>query len=352
MTNRIEKIKEIIIKKNVDAMFITDIVDIRYLSGFTGSTAYMIITAEKAFFYTDGRYTLQAAKEVSPNILTIVVKSYKDMFLKELPKYNKVILQSSCTLSIAKLVKDTVVDILVDEENILQVMRMIKDNNEIDLIKTQYAIAAKSFKESLEHFKIGSSEIEWAASLEYNLKRNGADCVSFETIVASGERGALPHGVASNKIINKDEPVIVDFGSKQGYNSDYTRMVYGGTNTNIKYVIGIVREALLKSIAAVEVGITAKELDFIAREHISSFGYGKYFNHSLGHGVGLNVHELPVINPESDIILEEGMIFTIEPGIYLPNAFGVRLEDTVLVTSTGAEVISMYLESYIYSPKE
>lgn len=345
----IEKIRQILKDKNVDAFFITNINDIRYLSGFTGSTAYMIITNEKSFFYTDGRYTLQAAMEVGNGILSIVVKSYREMIEKEMSKYNKVLLQPNCFLSVAEIVRKTGAEIIVDDEDSIKVMRMIKNENEINLIKAQYKLAAKSFKDSLSSFRIGVSEKEWAAILEYNLKKNNADGVSFETIVASGKRSALPHGVASNKIIDENEPVLIDFGSKQGYTSDYTRMVYNGSDKEVKNIIGIVREALLKAIAAVEVGVECREIDLIAREHISSFGYGKYFNHSLGHGVGIDVHELPLINVESKTKLAEGMIFTIEPGIYLPNSFGVRLEDTVLVTSSGAEVISNHLDNYVYS---
>lgn len=352
MSYKIDKIRKILLEKNADAILITEINDIRYLSGFTGSTAYMIITNEKAFFYTDGRYTIQAATEVKEGILCIVVKSYREMLEKEMAKYNNVLLQSSCSLLLAEIVKKSGSNIIVDNGDVMKVMRSVKDKEEIDLIKAQYLLAAKAFKDSLSSFKVGLKERDWAASLEYNLKINNADGVSFDTIVASGVRSALPHGVASSKIIEVDEPVLVDFGSKQGYTSDYTRMVYGGNNQEVKQIIGIVREALLKAIAAVDVGVPCKDIDLIARQHISSFGYGKYFNHSLGHGVGLDVHELPLINVESETLLEEGMIFTIEPGIYLPNSFGVRLEDTVLVTSNGAEVISSPLDDYVYMPAE
>lgn len=350
MTSRIDKVKAALKKTGASAVFITDMSDIRYLSGFTGSTAYLLISDEKNMFFTDGRYTLQAAQEVYPEIECVTVKSYQDIFLKEVPKYNKVLLQPSCILGVASLIKKGGCEVLIDDNNIIKHLRMVKENDEIMLIRAQYALAAEAFKTSLNSFKIGLSERDWAAALEYNIKINGADGVSFETIVASGVRGAMPHGTASSKIIQKDEPVIIDFGSEQGYTSDYTRMIYGGDDKNIMHVINIVKEAVLKSIESVKPGVACKDIDTIAREHISSFGYGEYFNHSLGHGVGLDVHELPVLNLQSNDIIEENMIFTIEPGIYIPDNFGVRLEDTVLVTASGAEVISSFLNDYVYLP--
>ena len=351
MIRRTETLKKILKEKSIPAIFITNLADVSYLSGFTGTTAYMIISHDRCVFFTDGRYTVQARDEVYPHIEKISVKSYKDLFEKEVTKYRRIMLQGECPLSIASAVKSQGTDIIVDSNSIIKTMRMIKDRDEIALIKAQYRLAAEAFKESLSSFKMGLSEIEWAAALEYNIKKKGAKGVSFETIVASGYRGAMPHGCASQKIINKDEPVIIDFGSQKGYASDYTRMIYGGNDKNVTTVINIVREAMLKAIEAVKPGVTSAYLDDVARQHISSFGYGEYFNHSLGHGVGIDVHELPVINSQSNNIIEENMIFTIEPGIYLPDKFGVRLEETVLVTSYGAEVISSFLEDYVYLPK-
>ena len=351
MTPCISKVQAAIKKLGADAALITDMADIRYLSGFTGSTAFLLIENETCVFFTDGRYTLQAKEQVHPQIEQVIVKTYQDVFKDYTSKYKRVLLQASCNLGTADSVKKSGADIIVDNDDLLKTMRMVKTDDEISLITAQYALAAKSFKDSLNSFCIGSSEREWAAVLEYNIKKNGASGVSFETIVASGFRGAMPHGTASSKIIEKNEPVIIDFGSQLGYTSDYTRMIYGGCDKNIMSVINIVKDALLKSIDAIKAGVSCKDIDAVARDYISSKGYGEYFNHSLGHGVGLNVHELPVLNPKSSYIIEEGMVFTIEPGIYLPNKFGVRLEDTVVVYSSGFEVISSYLEDYIYLPK-
>lgn len=350
MTERINKIRAALKAKRLSAMFITDLADIRYISGFTGSAAYILITKENVLFFTDGRYAIQSENEVSPDIKRIILKRYKDVFKGNWGKYGKILVQAECSVAIASLLKSAGAKIVEDKKDTIKTMRMIKNDAEIKLIKEQYALAAEAFLKSLEEFKIGRSEREWAAALEYNVKTCGADDVSFETIVASGFRGAMPHGRASSKKIEAAEPVIIDFGSKCGYNSDYTRMVYGGNDKEVLHVINIVREAVLRSIEAVKPGRFCKDIDAIARKHISSCGFGRYFTHSLGHGVGLDVHELPVLNKFSKTRIEEGMIFTIEPGIYLPNRFGVRLEDTVLVTANGAEVISSGLEKYVYAP--
>ncbi len=350
MTELINKFRAALKARGIPAAFITDPADIRYLSGFTGSTAYILITGENAVFFTDGRYTVQAAEEVCGDMERVIVSRYADVFAEQGEKYSKILLQSGCPLGIASIIRSAGAQIEADVEETLKTMRMVKDAGEIELIKAQYALAAKAFLKSLESFKTGLSERDWAAALEYNIKTGGADGVSFETIVASGVRGAMPHGTASSKRIGPDEPVIIDFGSRQGYTSDYTRMVYGGSDGEVLRVINIVREAVLKSIDAVRPGVVCRDIDGIARDHISSRGFGEYFNHSLGHGVGLDVHELPVLNSSGGVRLEEGMIFTVEPGIYLPGRFGVRLEDTVLVTADGAEVISRGLDNYVYPP--
>lgn len=347
--SRIDILRKKMAEKNVSAMLITNIPDIYYLSRFTGSTAYMIITGDEARFFTDGRYSVQSAAEVCSDIERIIVPRYSVLFENECPKYKKIMLQPNCDLATADMIKDSGTEIVIDKDNLLLSMRTFKDDAEIVAVKNQYRLAAEAFKKALSSFKSGVSEMSWAAGLEYNMKMLGARGASFETIVASGVRSCLPHGAASAKIVGKGEPVILDFGSIDKYASDYTRMIYSGKDRDVLNIIQILKDAVQFSIDGVKTGVKCADIDAIARDYITEKGFGEYFNHSLGHGVGLDVHEQPVLNPQSKNIVEDGMIFTIEPGIYLPGRFGARLEDTVLVKNGKAEVISLYLDKYVYN---
>lgn len=338
------KLKE----KNIGAFLVSDLKDICYLTGFTGTAAYMIVTPTDAVFYTDGRYEEQSKQQVGTKAQRVVIPRYSNLFKEECPKYKNLVLQKKCELGIAQSIEESGCSVTVDKNDLLLVSRMIKSDDEIALIKEQYNIAGAAFNKSLPSFISGTSEKSWAAFLEYNMKTAGAIGESFETIIASGERGAMPHGVASDKIIQKGEPVILDFGSRNQYTSDYTRMLYSGNDKDVLDVIDIVRSAMLKAFENVRSGVKCAEIDSIARDYISSKGFGKYFNHSLGHGVGLDVHELPVLNSISQDIIQDGMVFTIEPGIYLPGKFGVRLEETVLIKNGRGEMISRFIDKYVY----
>lgn len=346
--SRIKKFREKLSFKGIGAILVTDMKDIRYLSGFTGSTAFMIITPGEARFFTDGRYIAQAEEEVSPEIERVILSRYSVLFAEECPKYKKITLQSAASLETEALVKDAGVEISVERENILLKMRAIKEHDEIEAVKEEYRLAASAFKKSLPSFRAGIPEKHWAAVLEYNMKLAGADGPGFDTIVASGFRSCLPHGAASMKIVDKKDPVILDFGSIENYNSDYTRMFYTGNDREVLNIINILENAVKFAIDGVKRGTKCSDIDKIARDYIDSKGFGEYFTHSLGHGVGLNVHELPVLNSSSRDVCEEGMIFTVEPGIYIPGKYGARLEDTVLVKDGGGEVISGYLDKYVY----
>ncbi len=261
-------------------------------------------------------------------------------------------MQPSCSISISSEISASGVSVYLDEKDFMLKLRMIKDNSEISLIKEQYVLAGKAFLRSLKSFKYETSENSWAAALEYHMRMLGAKKPSFETIVASGVRGAMPHGVASSKKILQNEPIIIDFGSSDKYTSDYTRMVYAGQDEEVLKIIDIVRTALEKAIDNIQAGMTCDQIDNIARSYIAECGYGEYFNHSLGHGVGIDVHELPTIKPKNDTIIEDNMIFTIEPGIYLPNRFGVRLEQTVFINNGKPDIISTTLDKYVYNIME
>jgi Xaa-Pro aminopeptidase len=236
---------------------------------------------------------------------------------------------------------------LISLERELKNLRALKDAQELALIRTAIDISSKAFLHILGILKEGVQEREIALEMEFFMKHNGAEALGFDIIVASGRRSALPHGKASHKSIEKGDLILIDFGSGfQGYHSDQTRtVVCGQSSSEQKKIYQIVKEAQEKAMEEVRPDIPLHEVDAAARDHIRNQGYGEYFGHGTGHGIGLVVHEDPFVNSENKEFAQEGMIFTIEPGIYLPNWGGVRIEDMIRVTSHGAEILT-------YLPKE
>lgn len=348
-SNAINLLQKQLEKTSHDAYFISNMVEISYLLPFTGSSAYLIVERDEIIFMTDARYDIQSKYEINnSNVKIDIVHSYADA-LKSLEKYNSILIPPTSSLQIYEELCSLELSVNIDKSDIITQSRLTKENDEIKLIKEQYDISARAFKKSITNFRFGESEKTWAAELAYNIILEGAIGESFDTIVASGHRGALPHGRASEKVVDDSEPVIIDFGSRSTYNSDYTRVVYNGNNSEVLDIIDIVRSTLLKAIDAVAVGKNSSDIDKVARDYIDSKGYGEFFNHSLGHGIGLAVHELPYFNKSKNTVLSNNMIFTIEPGIYLPNKFGIRLEETVLIRNNQVELLSSHLDHYIYT---
>lgn len=346
-SEKINQIRQEMKRNKASCLFITDLADIAWLTGFTGTTAYAAITQSSAIFITDGRYATYAKNMLNDYWELVIVKSYRDFFTKFSKHNKKITIQNTARADLYfQLSQNSTIDI--DTADTLLRMRMIKTEKEIHDLKDEYSLAARAFLKSLECWQYGQTEQQWAATLEYNMKMLGARSPSFETIIASGKRGALPHGTASQKIIQNNEAVTIDFGSKRLYNSDYTRVIYSGTDENILNIINIVQEALELSIKNIKPNVKCSYIDKKAREYIDNKGYGKYFIHGLGHGVGCEVHEMPNINSKSDIIIEKGMVFTIEPGIYIPDKYGIRLEQTVAVNENGCELLSNMLDKYVY----
>ncbi|PKM92626.1 MAG: hypothetical protein CVU80_02385 [Elusimicrobia bacterium HGW-Elusimicrobia-4] len=222
-------------------------------------------------------------------------------------------------------------------------LRLIKDQSEIEKIKTACKISQKAIEHSEKKLKIGITEKELADELEYFLRRNGAEKSAFDIIVASGKNAADPHHKPTNRKIQKNDIVIIDLGCVcEGYNSDLTRTFFlGKINKYAENVFEIVKEAQKKAISVIKDGATCKEVDFAARNFINKNGFGKYFVHGTGHGVGIDIHEEPSVSAKSKMVLKAGMVVTVEPGIYIPDRFGVRIEDTVLVTKSGCEVLTI-----------
>ena len=347
MRKRLNNLRKLMREKNIPAFFITRLADIAWLTYFTGSTAYLLVTENEARFITDGRYETQV-KEHLPDFWTLeIAKSYQNCFTAHAK--GRIVFQKEGTLGLMHLFETGGASVSVEEKDWLAELRIVKDAGELVKLKEEYILAGNAFLDALSKYAYGDPECRWSAILEFNMKLEGAS-PSFETIVASGARGALPHGVASNKIIHESDAVTVDFGSKRIYNSDYTRVIYQGNDPEIIKIIDTVRTALEVARDLVRPGVKCAILDEAASNIIDKRGYKGFFNHSLGHGVGLEVHELPRISAlAEETILKPGMVFTIEPGIYIPSKYGIRLEETVYVTETGCELLSAVLDKYVYT---
>ena len=345
---RIARAKELMSKHEVDGILLKDESTIRYLTGFTGDSSLLYLSSKRALLITDGRYTEQAQQEMkyfeayeykptgSESIWEAAVNFAKEDGLKALGFDGSH--YSFTEYNILKNLLDTIQLKSMDFSGI----RIIKDGKELEYLLRAALIADQAFTKLLEEIKPGVSEKELAAKLEYYMRVLGSEKVSFDTIVASGARSALPHGAASEKIIEAGDFVTFDFGAVyKGYHSDMTRtIVVGKASPWQKEIYDIVEKAQAKGMKAARLGMTGKELDAIVREVIEKSGYGDNYIHGTGHGVGLEIHELPNINKRGEQKLQAGMIFSIEPGIYIPHKGGVRIEDTVVLTENGARALN------------
>ena len=348
---RIKKAFSLLRREKIDCLLVTNMPHVRYLSGFTGSNGMILLTPRRAYFLTDFRYLVQAQKEVKNCKVTIADRE----LTSELPKLSELSKKARVGVEAAHMslkMLDKLKDLLpkVDfrpTENLIESLSRIKDADEIKKIKKAIRIADKAFADILGSLKPGVTEKEIAFEMEYNMRSMGAESIAFDIIVASGQRSSMPHGIASTKKLRKGDFVTLDFGCiYQGYASDITRtVVLGKATEKHKKIYDVVLTAQKKACKAVKPGLACSRLDGVARDIIMKAGYGDYFGHGLGHGIGLAVHDNPSLNPRSTDTLAEGMVVTIEPGIYIPNWGGVRVEDDVLVTSSGGQILSK-------SPKE
>lgn len=351
----LQKLEERMELDGIKQMLVTFPEDIYYLSGFTGSNGAILLTLDddmdSAIFMTDGRYITQSRVEViDPRFKIEIVDKITARVTDLVAKVNATTpLYVQSTMSVSQYIKySKKFDVKVDGANHVAMLRATKSDHEVSEITKQFTLASKAFQTALGNWKYGQTELEWAAQLEYQMKILGAKGSSFETIIASGSRSALPHGAASNKVIKRGDPITVDFGSQLRYCSDITRQVYDGDDMEFLKVLDIIHTAMKMSIDAAKPGMDCRQLDTIARDYIASRGYGGYFTHSLGHGVGLEIHEYPSMGQLSTDRLEVGMVVTIEPGVYIPDKYGARLEDTIVITQNGAKSITP-LDSYVYS---
>ncbi|SER80669.1 Xaa-Pro aminopeptidase [Psychrobacillus sp. OK032] len=342
---KLAKLRTALEEKGIDALLITNGFNRRYMTGFTGTAGVAIVSKNDAVFITDFRYTEQAASQIKD---FRIVKHEKTLIEEVANQVTGMGIQSlgfekeDLTYSSFELYKKAVKADLVPLTGLVEKIRLIKTDEEISIIKAACRIADEAYEHIVTYIKPGMTELEVSNELEFFMRKRGATSSSFDTIVASGVRSALPHGVASDKVIEVGEFVTLDFGAiYNGYISDTTRTVaVGEPSEQLKEIYQVVLDSQLLALEKVKPGMTGKEADAIARDYIASKGYGEAFGHSLGHGIGLEVHEGPGLSFRSDIVLEPGMVITIEPGIYLPNIGGVRIEDDALVTENGLEKLT------------
>lgn len=346
LKNRRSRLKRFFEEYSLKAVLFSNLRNIRYLCGFSGSEGALLISQDSAWFLCDSRYTAQASEEVqgaevrecAPNRMETVAALAGEFGLDRIGFEAAHTNVSTFRRMTEKLAGVELVELGPDLDEI----RICKDRAEIELLGSVATLSSQSLAAVLASIRPGVREVDIALELEFEMRRRGAEGKAFDFIVASGVRGAMPHGRASDKTIQSGELVTIDFGAlKDGYHSDETVTVAcGKPGIREQEIHSIVRTAHDLAIKGVRPGVGCKDLDEVARSYIRDKGYGDYFGHGLGHGVGLEIHEMPALSPRSTAVLEEGMIITIEPGIYIPGFGGVRIEDTVVVTGSGCDLIT------------
>ncbi|OKL38086.1 M24 family metallopeptidase [Domibacillus mangrovi] len=341
----LEKLRVQLAENGIDGLFIMSPYNRRYVTGFTGTAGAVIVTQHAAVFLTDFRYMEQAARQAegftivqhSKPILQEAMEQAEKLGLSTLGFETEYVSHQEYE-QLKKQFKGTLKPVAGLVEN----LRLIKTESEIKILKKACDIADGAFKHILDFLKPGIREIDVSNELEFYMRKCGATSSSFDIIVASGVRSALPHGVASDKIIKSGDFVTLDFGAfYKGYASDITRTVaVGEPSAQLKEIYEIVLEAQMTAVDQIRPGMTGKEADAITRDIITLKGYGDAFGHSTGHGLGLEIHESPTLSLRNDKPLTAGMVVTVEPGIYLPGIGGVRIEDDILLTDSGNEMLT------------
>lgn len=335
------------------AMLITSDHNRRYLTGFTGSAGVVLVTASEAVLFTDFRYTEQAgAQSDGVEVVEHPTTGYYEPVAERLRRagIERLLFEDGAvTYAAYSTLAERLAPVrLAPAGKVLEKLRAVKEPAEIAIIEAAADIADRTFAHILDFIRPGAKESDIALEMEFYMRKLGASGTSFDTIVASGERSAMPHGVASDRIIGTGEFVTLDFGAYyRGYCSDLTRTVFVGTPTDRhREIYGIVLEAQLHALAHLKPGMSGREGDALTRDIITRYGYGDQYGHSTGHGIGLYIHEEPRLSFSApDSILLPGHVVTVEPGIYIPGFGGVRIEDDVVLTDDGIKILTR-------SPKE
>lgn len=364
MLDRREKLKKALSSQNVQAVLINSPSNLAYFTGFTGGEAFFIMDlgSGEGYVITDSRYYEQVEMECMG--LTLVrqgqrnhVEVIREMLAHMRPEKVDYRIAIEDRLNLGDYLK--LVDVsgqaaafpslhgkdgwnLVICSKEINACRMVKDAGELEKLRRAEAIGDAAFSQILDYIRPGRTEAEIALELEYAMKKEGASGLSFDTIVASGKHSSMPHARVTDRRLERGDFITMDFGCVyQGYCSDMTRTVaLGEPSEEMRKVYQIVLEANLAAVEQIQAGIPCNEIDAVSRNYIADHGYGEYFGHGLGHGVGLEIHEEPRFSPKCDVVTQENMVITVEPGIYLPGRFGVRIEDLVVVTKSGCERLS------------
>ncbi|GAA0177231.1 Xaa-Pro peptidase family protein [Clostridium sediminicola] len=344
-TARLINLRDKLQEKHLSGILLNSDANRNYITGFTGDESYALITKERAFFITDSRYIQQAKLEAKlfevvdykGDLVSCISNLIRDLKIEKLAFEDEKI-----SFSQYDKFKNGFECELVPQEGMVEELRIVKDDYEIECISKAAEIADKAFSHITNFIKVGMKESEVALELEFFMKKLGASALSFTSIVASGVRSSLPHGTATSKVINDGDFLTLDFGCVyNGYCSDMTRtVVIGKPNEKMIEIYETVKFAQEKALEEIAPGKMCSDIDKVARDYIKSKGYGSYFGHGLGHGVGSEIHEEPRVSPKSKTMLKCGMVITDEPGIYIPEFGGVRIEDLILVTEDGCKVLS------------
>ncbi len=345
-SRRIEEVRRLLVSSRLQGLLVTFLPNIRYLTGFSGSNAAVLVRTDETIFITDSRYRDQVSTEVTGartvitrgNIFEAIVRGH---FVS--PKDRIGFESGSVTVSTYANLKRLLGGIrFVPTNSLVEHVRIRKDESEIDAIRQAARISDKVFRKILTIMKPGMREQDVSAEISYWNRYYGSEGNAFDPIVASGIRGALPHGRATAKPLQCGEMITIDMGCRiRGYRSDITRTVsLGKPRGEMRTIYRIVREAQEKALAAAVPSVKLRSLDNVARSHIRQKGYGKFFTHALGHGLGLEIHERPLVSAKGTGTLAENSVVTVEPGIYVPGVGGVRIEDDIVLRQGGNEVLT------------
>lgn len=344
------------LKDSSHAALLTSEVARRYATGFHSSAGFVFITKEKSYFIIDSRYYEKAAQQAE-GVEVLLLSDIRKQIYAIIEEHGiKTVSIESRTVTVSeledykKLFNTLTVDSTNWLSNTIDKMRVIKSAEEIQKIEAAQRIAEAAFSKLITNIRAGMTEKQVASVLNFYIMDLGADGISFDTIAASGVNSACPHAVPTDKPLQNGEFLTLDFGAVvDGYHSDMTRtVVIGKPDDEMKNVYNAVWGANTDALKAVRADITGKLLDNVARSTLDAWGYDKYFTHGLGHGVGLEIHEPPAVSPKSSVTLHEGMVITIEPGVYIPHRYGVRIEDMVVVTTEGCLNLTKSPKTLIY----
>lgn len=361
-TGRLDRVRAALASQELDGLLITNLTNVRYLTGFTGSAGMVAVTADEIVLTTDGRYRTQAGEQVAAagisDHLDVEIGGAEEQrasLCKRLDATVRVGLEAEhVTWAQAVAWQERLGREAVAASGIVESLREIKDHGEIDRMRYAASIADDALGEVLPMLAGAATtplqEQEFALALDSAMRRLGAESVAFETIVASGENSAKPHHHPGSRLIEAGDPVVIDFGATfEGYRSDMTRtfLVGGKPKGNLAEIFDLVTRSQAAGVAAVRPGVTTGSIDAVCRDLIEAGGMAERFEHSTGHGVGLDIHEAPWVAAKATTILEPGVVVTVEPGVYVAGIGGVRIEDTLVVTADGAEPLTRFTKEVV-----